>query len=104
MLIWVAKPTRQPSGSSSARAVTMNIGYSRSPTSALNVAATSTAATLRKPAFAEPLTFSAPDLLGDLDDQPQLGGLLLACQFVALDGRGEAALRRQAELVEVDVP
>jgi hypothetical protein len=41
MLVWVAKPTRQPSGSSSARAVTMNIGYSRSPTSELNVAAVS---------------------------------------------------------------
>ena len=68
--------------------------------------ATSTAATLGKPGRRRmrPLTLSAPDLLGDLDDQPQLGGLLLACQLVALDGRGEAALRRQAELVEVDVP
>ena len=28
MLVCVAKPTRQPSGSSPARAVTMNIGYS----------------------------------------------------------------------------
>src|SRR3954451_10821031 len=40
MLVWVAKPTRQPSGSSCARAVTMNIGYSRFPTSALNVLST----------------------------------------------------------------
>ena len=39
MLVWVAKPTRHPSGSSSARAVTMNMGYSRSPTRALKVAA-----------------------------------------------------------------
>ena len=44
MLACVAKPTRQPSGSPSARAVTMNIGYSRSPTRALNVAAAVTAA------------------------------------------------------------
>ena len=34
------EPTRQPSGSPVARAVTMNMGYSRSPTRALNVAAT----------------------------------------------------------------
>src|SRR5215210_7054350 len=33
MPAWVAKPIRQPSGPpSSPRAVTMNIGYSRSPT------------------------------------------------------------------------
>ena len=45
----------------------------------------------------------SPDLLRDLDDQPQLVGLLLGGQRVALDRRGEAALRRQAELVEVGV-
>src|SRR5687767_4208973 len=45
----------------------------------------------------------APDLLGDLDDHPQLVGLPLARQRVALDGGGEPTLRRQAELVEIDV-
>ena len=46
---------------------------------------------------------SAPDLGGGLDDQPELGDLLVEGQHVALDGRGEAALRGQAELVERDV-
>ena len=36
MLACVAKPIRQPSGSAPARAVTMNIGYSSSPTIASN--------------------------------------------------------------------
>ena len=45
---------------------------------------------------------SAPDLLGDLHDLAQLGPLLLLAERVALDGRGEAALRREAELVDVD--
>src|SRR6188472_1458712 len=40
MLVCVANPTRQPSGSSPARAVTMNIEYSRFPTSELKVAST----------------------------------------------------------------
>src|SRR3954469_6268603 len=40
MLVWVAKPISQPSGSPPARAVTMNIGYSRFPTSALKVSST----------------------------------------------------------------
>ena len=40
-----------------------------------------------------------PDLLGDLDDEPQLGLLLLDRERVALDGRREAALRREAELL-----
>src|SRR4051812_7293748 len=42
MLVCVANPTRQPTGSSPARAVTMNIGYSRLPTTASNVARRST--------------------------------------------------------------
>src|SRR5215469_9771130 len=42
----------------------------------------------------------APDFLGDLDDQLELGHFLLVPQHVALDRRGEAALRRQAELVK----
>src|SRR4051812_31297627 len=46
---------------------------------------------------------SAPDLLGRLDDEPELVDLLLDRERVALDGRGEAALRGEAELLEVDV-
>src|SRR4051812_22177518 len=46
----------------------------------------------------------APDLLRRLHDQSQLGDLLLARERVAVDGRGEAALGREAELVDVDVP
>src|SRR6187397_3226191 len=42
----------------------------------------------------------APDFLRDLDDQPQLRPLVVFRQAVALDGRREAALRRQAELLE----
>src|SRR5436305_10743360 len=42
----------------------------------------------------------SPDFLGDVDDQFELGDFLLVAQHVALDGGGEAALRRQAELVE----
>ena len=41
-----------------------------------------------------------PHLVRHLDDQPQLRPLLVLGQHVALLGRGEAALRRQAELVE----
>ena len=43
---------------------------------------------------------SAPDLGRRLDDQRELGDLLLVGERVALDGRGEAALRRQAELLD----
>src|SRR6185312_557608 len=42
----------------------------------------------------------APYLLGDLDDQLQLAPLVLLGEDVALDGRGEAALAREAELLE----
>jgi hypothetical protein len=45
----------------------------------------------------------APDLLRGLDDEAQLGDLLVLGEGVALDGRGEAALRRQAQLLERDV-
>src|SRR3954470_1520978 len=47
---------------------------------------------------------SAPDLVGDLHDPPQLRPLLVLGQDIAFLGGGEAALRREAELVEVDVP
>src|SRR5579875_1985185 len=43
---------------------------------------------------------SAPDLSGYLDDQRELGELLATGQVVALDRRGEAALRREAQLLE----
>src|ERR1700733_11614340 len=45
----------------------------------------------------------APDLLGDLDDEAKLVPLLLLGEVVALAGGGEAALRGQAELVDVRV-
>src|SRR5215472_10575946 len=42
----------------------------------------------------------APDLTRDLDDALKLVDLLLDADAVALDGRGEAALRAEGELVE----
>src|SRR4029077_8316996 len=47
---------------------------------------------------------SSPDLVGDLHDPPELRPLLVLGQDIALLGGGEAALRREAELIEVDVP
>src|SRR3954465_2773999 len=49
-------------------------------------------------------TSLAPDLAGGLDDQPQLGELVVSRELVALLRGGEAALRRQAQLVDVDEP
>src|SRR5580700_2393345 len=46
----------------------------------------------------------APDLAGGLDDEAELGGLLVLTQHVSFHRGGEAALRGQAELVERDVP
>ena len=43
-----------------------------------------------------------PNLVRDLDDQPQLGPLLVLGQRIAFLGRGEAALARQRKLVDVD--
>src|SRR6185437_16918520 len=43
---------------------------------------------------------SLPHVRGDLDDQPQLRPLLLDRERVALDRRREAALRREAQLLE----
>src|SRR5262245_8857787 len=43
---------------------------------------------------------SAPHLLRNLDDPRQLGPLLLGGEDVAFLGRGETALRREAELIE----
>src|SRR4051794_29923539 len=45
-------------------------------------------------------TASAPDLGGGLDDQLQLGPLLVLAEVVALDGRREAALPGERELLE----
>src|SRR5208282_4780226 len=42
-----------------------------------------------------------PDLSGDLPDHAQLGPFFVLGQYIAFLGRGEAALRRQAELVEI---
>src|SRR5215211_1834984 len=46
---------------------------------------------------------AAPHLFGDLDDHAQLGPLLVLGKRVALLRGGKAALRREAELVEMDV-
>src|SRR5262249_46510099 len=45
---------------------------------------------------------SAPDFLGDLDRHAQLGPLFFLRQHVAFFAGGKAALRAQAQLVEVD--
>src|SRR5258708_26424426 len=42
----------------------------------------------------------APDLAGDLDDEAELGNLVLDRDLVPLDRAREAALRAQAKLVE----
>src|SRR5438270_10194451 len=42
----------------------------------------------------------SPDFARGLDDEAELGLLLFHCQRIAVDGRGEAALRAEAELVE----
>src|SRR6187431_3203391 len=42
----------------------------------------------------------APNLVGELDDLAHLGPLLVLGEDIAFLGRGEAALRRQAELLE----
>src|SRR5215831_7130724 len=47
-----------------------------------------------------PFVSLAPDLVGDLDQAAQLRPLLVLGQAIALFGRGEAALARDAELVE----
>src|ERR1035437_7272622 len=46
---------------------------------------------------------SAPNLVGELNNHPQLGPLLFLGQHVAFFGGGEAALRRQAQLIERDI-
>jgi hypothetical protein len=45
---------------------------------------------------------SAPHFVGDLDDHPELRPLLVLGKRIALLAGGEAALRAQAELVEID--
>src|SRR5579864_5423162 len=71
-----------------------------------------TMATLPETTLAMPLSFSSPasqrrtkstpHLVGHFADHAQLGPLLVLGQDIAFLGRGEAALRRQAELIEVD--
>src|SRR5581483_10594341 len=45
----------------------------------------------------------SPDLAGGLDDEAKLRLLFLDGDGIALEGRGEAALRAQAQLLERDV-
>src|SRR5579862_6216280 len=49
------------------------------------------------------MTLVSPHLARDLDDHPQLGPLLFLGEVIAFLGRSEAALRRQAELIERDI-
>src|ERR1700756_2119855 len=44
-----------------------------------------------------------PHLVGDLDDRAQLRPLLALGQNISFLGRGKAALRRQAKLIERNV-
>src|SRR5262249_61659358 len=44
----------------------------------------------------------SPHLIRDLHDEPQLRPLFVVGENIAFFGRGEAALRRQAKLIEVD--
>ena len=46
------------------------------------------------------ISIAAPDLVRNFDDHAQLGPLLILGQHVAFFGRGEAALRRQAQLLK----
>src|SRR3954464_3691895 len=47
-----------------------------------------------------PTLLLAPHLVGDLDGEAQLGPLLFLAENVAFLGRGEAALRRQRQLLQ----
>src|SRR5580704_17863355 len=62
-------------------------------------AAPVTMATLPATMFA--IGLFPPHLLGDLADHPQLRTLFLFGEDIAFFGRGEAALRRQTELLEI---
>src|SRR5215471_198946 len=46
---------------------------------------------------------TTPHLLGNLHDHPQFGPLFVLGEDVAFFGRGEAALRRQAQLIQRDI-
>src|SRR5262249_585078 len=46
---------------------------------------------------------TSPHLLGNLHDHPQFGPLFVLGEDVAFFGRGEAALRRQAQLIQRDI-
>src|SRR3978361_1936179 len=57
---------------------------------------------VRNPTEGSAMSGLAPDLLGGPDDGAQPGDHLLPGEVVALDRRGEPALRGEAQLVEVD--
>src|ERR1700722_487162 len=59
------------------------------------------AATFPSPSSGRDST-STPDLIGELDDHRELRPLLRLGERVAVFGGGETALRRQAELVDID--
>jgi hypothetical protein len=46
------------------------------------------------------MTPLSPDFAGRLDNEAQLGGLLIHRECIAFDSRRKTALRTQAELVE----
>src|SRR5580700_6943296 len=64
------------------------------------VSSLATIVLLLRRGVAELVASVAPDLLGGLDDEAELGHLLVVGQRVALGGRGEAALAGQADLVQ----
>src|SRR5829696_3569113 len=83
MLVSGISPARTTASQSARRSSTATIGGAQSPPSRTGCGVAA--------------TLGAPDLLGGLDDQPQLGHLLVIGEVVALRGGGEPALRRQAQ-------
>src|ERR1051326_5240783 len=58
---------------------------------------------VRHDSWQHPDSASSPHFLGQLDDHRELRPLLVLGQDIALLGRGKAALRREAELVEIGI-
>src|SRR6516165_968154 len=58
--------------------------------------------TTRRPESGRSARTSAPDFIGQFDDHGELCPLLVLGEAVAVLGGGEAALRGEAELVDVD--
>src|SRR5690625_1872086 len=96
------QPARAPLGSPDpARPVSDCARSARiRPTSCITSPSPGTAGRSRRPDPHPARTSSAPDLGRRLDDEGELGHLVVVGQRVALHGGGEAALRGQAQLLE----